>query len=190
LVTASGTAASENPVLHYSLLAHFPHFLLGAAAVPLYFRIGGAARTGATWIAPTAEALVLLASLAVLVILSTAVDDRLQIPGGRYTFPVVPVLLVAILCFVPFSVVAKALLESFPWRMLGTISYGVYIYHLPVQNATARYMKKLLAVDAGSHWLLFGVSSLALTVLVATLSFVLVEKPVLSLARKRTASSG
>lgn len=175
---------SANPVLHYSLLAHLPHFLLGVAVVPLYFHVSKADRAYASWVQPASELVVWLASFAAVVILATDLDDLLQVPGGRYNFPVVPLLLVAILCFVPFSVVAKALLESFPWRALGTISYGIYLYHLPVQHATARYMTKVLALDARSHWLMFGFASLALTVLVASLSFIIVERPILSLVRR------
>ena len=185
----SAPQSPPSAVLHYSLLAHLPHFLLGVLVVPLYFRISKANRAHASWVQPTSEIAVWFASLVALVILATDLDDLLRVPDGRYNLPVIPLLLVTILCLVPFSVFARGLLETFPWRTLGTISYGVYLYHLPLQHATARYMKQLFALDAASHWLMFGFASLTLTVVIASLSFILVEKPILSLVRKNLGRS-
>jgi peptidoglycan/LPS O-acetylase OafA/YrhL len=117
------------------------------------------------------------------VTLATPLDHALQMPYGRYNWPFVPFMLTAMIVFAPFSLLARALLDSFALRMLGMISYGVYIYHLPVQNATARYMK-MLALNPVEHWVIFGAVSLMLTACVAALSYSVVELPLRRLVRR------
>lgn len=178
---AGGELGRESPVLHYSLLAHLPHFLLGTAAGVLYPSLRE--RGDAPWLRAVSDPIFWLCSGLVLVVLATPLDDVLALPYGRYNWPLVPVMLTLMIVFAPFSLLAKALLENFALRMLGMISYGVYIYHLPVQNASARYMKAL-ALNPVEHWVLFGVVSLILTACVAALSYYFVELPLRRVVRR------
>ena len=171
----------ESPVLHYSVLAHLPHFLLGSAAGVLYLSLRK--RVYAPSLQVVSDLIFWLCGGLVLMTLATPLDDVLELPYGRYNWPFVPAMLTAMIVFAPFSLLARALLESFALRMLGMISYGVYIYHLPLQNATGRYMKAL-ALNPVEHWMLFGMVSLILTAFVAALSYSLVELPLQRLVRR------
>jgi peptidoglycan/LPS O-acetylase OafA/YrhL len=123
---------------------------------------------------PTARGIFLLAFAIASYLVHWLVMDSLPVAGGGIERGN-PVLY--------DSLLAKALLESFALRMPGMISYGVYIYHLPVQNATGRNMKTL-ALNPVEHWILFGVVSLMLTAFVAALSYSLVELPLQRLVRR------
>ncbi len=162
----------------YSLLAHLPHFLLGVLTGAWFgARAAVAQRASVAADVPLMVVLVLLAG-----ILSTPLDDLLQVPGGRYNLPFVPLLLCALIVLAPASRLGRAVFDNPVLRGIGTVSYGVYIYHLPVQHVTARLMKGL-AWNPGEHWLVFAAGSFAVTLLVATLSYVLLERPILRAVR-------
>jgi peptidoglycan/LPS O-acetylase OafA/YrhL len=67
-----------------------------------------------------------------------------------------------------------------PWlRYLGKISYGMYVYHLPVIWFVERLSEQ--QIEGGlPHWLRV-IISLSVTILIATLSFYLLERPILNL---------
>ena len=171
----------DSPVLQYSLPAHLPHFLLGTAAGVLYLSLRD--RGDVPWLPGVSNLIFCLCGALVLVTLATPLDNLLKLPYGRYNWPFVPILLTAMIVFAPFSPPAATLLESSPLRLLGVISYGVYIYHLPVQNATGRYMT-MLALNPVEHWMIFGAVSLLLTALVASLSYSLLELPFRRIVRR------
>jgi peptidoglycan/LPS O-acetylase OafA/YrhL len=67
-----------------------------------------------------------------------------------------------------------------PWlRYLGKISYGMYVYHLPLIWFIERFSEERLQGEM-TQWLRVAIS-LSATILVATLSFYLLEKPILNL---------
>lgn len=168
---ADGSASAATT---YSLLAHLPHFLLGmVTGYLLVSRTAGTLKASRTH-----DALLVMVLLLLGLILSTPLDDLLQIPAGRYNLPFVPLLLCLLILLVPTTRFGRAAFESAPLRGIGTVSYGVYLYHLPVQHVTARLMKHE-SMPAGEHWLIFGGISLIITLLVAALSYVLVERPLL-----------
>ena len=68
---------------------------------------------------------------------------------------------------------------------MGKISYGIYIYHYPCLVLVDRAMLAL-GWDAPVHWLMFGTAGLAATILVATGSYVAVERPILRAVRSIT----
>ena len=171
-------------VLTYSLLAHLPHFLMGMVTGGIFV-----ARQHRTQVVPRhfsagRETTLWLAVFALFVILGTAVDDTLRIPYGRYNLPYVPVLLCLVILLTPASVSARALLDSWPLRWIGAISYGIYIYHLPVLNAVQRYMG-YGAVDAREHWFVYGAASLILTLAIAACSYWLLERPILNFVKAK-----
>ena len=124
----------------------------------------------------------------IVVVLATPIDDWLQIPFGRYNLPYVPLLLAVLIIAAPRSPSLRGVMDAFPLRPLGVISYGVYLYHLPVLHVTARYV----GIDVQDQWWLFGPISLAVTVAVAAGSYLLIERPITRAVRrlraKRTAS--
>ncbi len=168
-------------VLSHSLLAHLPHFLLGVAAGGMFL----AARARRLLDRPrVADAAFWIAATATIVILGTGFDQRLQIYYGRYTLPVVPLLLTVLVVAAPISRRTCALLETHPLRYLGTISYGFYLWHVPCLNGVDRLMRAR-SMNAADHWLLYGLGGLALTVVMASASWFALERPVLRLVSRR-----
>ena len=174
---------TQNPVFTHSLLAHLPHFLLGVlgASVSAIFRAMSSRHFFA--VQGAAEVLFWVATVVVLVILATPLDTELAIPYGRYNLPFVPVLLALIVLSTSYTVLARALLELTPVRWIGQVSYGVYIYHLPILNIVARYMGTA-GLEAKEHWRILLAAALALTLTVAAISYHLVERPVLLAMRR------
>lgn len=67
-----------------------------------------------------------------------------------------------------------------PWlRYLGKISYGMYVYHLPLIWFVERFSEERILGEM-THWMRV-VISLSSTILIATLSFYLLERPILNL---------
>jgi peptidoglycan/LPS O-acetylase OafA/YrhL len=75
------------------------------------------------------------------------------------------------------------ILNLSPLRYLGKISYGLYIYHLFIIQAVVVIFKKFNVVYGLGSPLLY-IVSLIITVLAASLSFYLLEKPILNLKTK------
>jgi len=176
-------------VLTYSTLAHLTYFLIGIATALLFVasapgrpaRFPGAFRSRADWVFCTC-------AVAVLLILSTPLDDILQAPHGHYNWPFVPLLLAAMIFATPHSAIARRILEAAALRRLGLISYGFYIFHYPVQKLFA-WLLGLADLSLGQFWWLFAALSLAGSMAVAALSFLLLERPVMRLASGRRPGS-
>ena len=171
-------------VVTHSLLAHLPHFIIGIIAGALFLLLRASrhrACEAADWYF---EAMFWIPLVLVVLLLSTDLGDRIHIPYGRYGLPLVPVLLGAMILSAPFTTHARQLLDTGPIRILGTLSYGVYIFHLPVLRLVDQTMLEA-GMDARAHWLLLAVASLALTLLAATISWILVERPALRLVHRK-----
>ena len=74
----------------------------------------------------------------------------------------------------------RAFLGSTPMRRLGTVSYGVYLWHLPLIVVLFRVLDQ--QPFTGGFWRLLGLTAVVATA-AATASYVLVERPVLNLGR-------
>jgi peptidoglycan/LPS O-acetylase OafA/YrhL len=171
-------------VLSHSILANLPHFLIGMAAAKLSLdlnqKIDGALRIRRY----TSESVFWLCLLAVIFLLATGYVEKIEAPRALYGLPLVPMLLVAMIFTAPLAHVAKRILDGFVLRKLGAISYGIYIYHLPCLNTIDRYMTTS-GMDAGKHWVIFGLAGMVLSILISIASFVVVEKPIIKLVRKK-----
>lgn len=172
-----GLARARGSVLSHSILAHLPLFLLGVLVGP-FVTPRNRETSGAYW-----EIVFWGSALVVLIVLATRLSDLLLVPFGRYNLPLVPVCLAAVVVAAPRSRSASMLLESLPIRRLGVISYGVYLFHLPVQKLIAKIMGSL-DISAADGWWLFGIASLGLTIIVASLSFWMLEGPILRATAK------
>jgi peptidoglycan/LPS O-acetylase OafA/YrhL len=82
-----------------------------------------------------------------------------------------------------YCVVREKVFTSFlemPWlRYLGKISYGMYVYHLPIIWFIERFSEEGILGEM-THWARV-VISISATILIATLSFYLLERPILNL---------
>ena len=170
-------------VITHSLLAHLPHFFIGVICGGLLLYL----KTERCHLIDDGDLryeIVFWVSLGlVLFLLATELGEWIQIPFGRYGLPVVPLLLGAMILTTPFTRWARQILDSRPIRLLGTLSYGIYIYHLPVLGLVDRTMAES-AMDAREHWGYLAIISLAFTLLAAVISYVLVERPALKLVRR------
>lgn len=169
-------------VLNHSLLGHLPHFLLGmiAGRIFLYLR---PERGGKPPPWQAAELAFWSVGLAVFLLLATELGDAVQVSRGRYGLPLIPLLITVVILLTPFTRFARALLDSLPLRGLGALSYGIYIYHLPCLNGLDRFLREQ-QVDAAQHPLLFGTAALLITLAVASLSYLAVERPLLRRAHR------
>lgn len=171
-------------VLSHSIPANLPHFLIGMAAGKFYLDFVRKTDGPPRAIRTVSESVFWLCFLAVLLLLGTGYVEKIEAPYAPYGLPAVPLLLAAMILTAPFTRVAARILDGFPLRRLGLMSYGIYIFHLPCLNYLDRYLTKS-GVDAAEHWLLFGSLGLAISVLIASVSYVVVEKPVRNFVRKR-----
>jgi peptidoglycan/LPS O-acetylase OafA/YrhL len=80
-------------------------------------------------------------------------------------------------------------LENKPLNYLGKISYGIYMYHMPVVYATSFFFKKFNFLAGWPIYfpLFFGLVFL-LTILIASFSYHYIEQPILKKAHKTTKS--
>jgi peptidoglycan/LPS O-acetylase OafA/YrhL len=181
-----GLVADHPTVFSHSVLAHLPHFVLGIAAGCFFHTLPRDPSSASPRLKLLSEACVWLAALAIFATLATGLDDRLSWQHGRYNFPYIPALLGLTIVCVPFSRVAKALLQWGPVRWLGTVSFGVYVYHLPCLRLVASQLNEA-GQAAHEAWMLVGVLGLAASALVASGSYLLLERPLLRRFRRHRA---
>ena len=175
----------DGAVLTRSLLAHLPHFLLGFLAGHVSVTMSRASQSNTPTKPWLCEIIFGVSAVAIIAILGTDLDDRFTLPHGRYNLPVVPLLIAAMIVCAPATVFARSLLESYPLRMLGLVSYGVYVYHLPCMNVTARLMN-YWQISPTDRWLAFALLSFAVTIAVAAGSYMIVERPILRATGRAT----
>ncbi len=177
-----GIVSVDGPAVTRSLLAHFPIFFFGAALG--WFEAsapsGEGARRGRMWW----DAIVALAAVWILLILSTPLDDLLQIKGGRYNLPYIPLLIAVLLIGVPRSRIMLSIAESAPLRWLGVISYGFYLYHLPCISLVSKLAVRFgLATPwdtvTGPIALAIAAAAFAIALIVSAISFVYFERPLI-----------
>ncbi len=76
-------------------------------------------------------------------------------------------------------------LENKPLNYLGKISYGIYMYHMPVLYAMSFLFKKYIFLTTGSYYFPMFFSMVFLfTISIASLSYFYVEQPILRRANK------
>jgi peptidoglycan/LPS O-acetylase OafA/YrhL len=172
-------------VVTHSLLAHLPHFFIGVICGACMLKLTTTRHPSVAKGDWRYELVFWLSFSLVFVLLATGLGDWVQVPYGRYGLPWVPLLLGVMILTAPFTRGARKILDSPPLHMLGTLSYGVYILHLPVLRFVDHAMAKS-ALDAREHWVYLGVISLVLTLLAATISYYLVERPALRLAHRKS----
>ncbi len=171
---------SNGASLTYSLFAHLPHFLIGVFAASLYrLKTKPSAAT---------EALFWLSAVLIFIILATPLDEVFQMDFGRYNFPVIPLLLGIIVFTAPSTSLARRLLELSAVKWVGLISYGIYLYHYPIQKAGKMLFNKA-QVDISQHPFLYLAFTLTVTLITAFISYKLIEKPLMSRFKRHSAST-
>ena len=175
-------ASATSPAMTYSIASHLPHFLLGTLFASQFIK--RKSRIDRRFY----DVLILLIVSSIFVVLATPLDEFFQWEFGRYNFPYIPVLLSALIFLVPSSKVTSKLLEYKFLKWLGVISYGIYIFHYPLQKALKIALEKL-GVSVSEQWLLFGLLTSAATVVLASLSYRFVEQPIVRYFRDKKVQS-
>ncbi len=128
-----------------------------------------------------------LGAVALFLLVSTPLGGRYGLVGlapGQTAFRSVSYTVIALLLIAPAVLGPprhRAVLESSPLQALGRVSYGLFLVHLVVIDLTFR------ALDIqpfSGHFLVMTAVSLSLSLVAATVSYVLVEKPALRLKNR------
>lgn len=166
-------------VLSHSILAHLPHFLSGVFAA---WYISSRKQSGAS--PKIYEWIFCSTSLLLLIILSTPIYAYILLPACRYGFPIITILMTLLIVATPHSRLAEKTLDSLLLQKLGALSYGFYLYHLPILHYLDRTMQNA-GYDVVEHGAIFAISSLLLALLTAFVAYHLLEQPVLRKIRAR-----
>lgn len=171
-------------VLQYSIIAHLPHFLIGLMLAYLFLYYQQNIRTDSAKRSVKFDLIFAATFLLLFIFSATGLNEVIQLPYGRYALPLVPVLLAVLIFSTPNSRYIQKIMESFPLVYIGKLSYGFYLYHLPVLMFVDRTLAGY-GLDAVQHIYLYGLISFLLTVLIAELSALLLERPVLKWIRNQ-----
>lgn len=108
--------------------------------------------------------------------------------GIPYQFPLLPLAAAIALCALPQSLLLARLLDNGLIRYIATVSFGVYIW----QDIVLTLMPQLFpsSFGAGSNdvlsgWIISSLIATAIIFAIGTLSYVLLERPVIQWARTR-----
>ncbi|MCA9117015.1 MAG: acyltransferase, partial [Planctomycetaceae bacterium] len=169
----------QSPVLTRSLIAHLPIFVLGTMTAWCHVKCSRSSRNCIS--ASAADLLFVGSAFLLLLILATPLDDILQVPGGRYNLPFVPLLLAGMILLVPRSRAVMRCLDVPPLRGIGMISYGIYLFHVPCLKLAAAVLHSG-GTSPETAPILFAVSGGLLSIAVASLSWFLLERHLLARA--------
>jgi peptidoglycan/LPS O-acetylase OafA/YrhL len=176
---------ANGAVLSRSLLAHMPLFLLGVITGYIYSsRHSSHPTTPHSNMGIRADFIILICVTLLIVILGSDIHHILQIPYGRYNFPLIPIIIAVIIYSTPKGYFSFRFLESAALKFLGAISYGIFVFHYPAINLTTRFLKHY-GVDITNNWFLVALVILLVTMIIATFSYYLLERPVLRFVRGR-----
>ncbi len=194
-VSAPGAAGVHVPAdeaaIRTWLYQQFPSWLFAFSLGIALSRLSVRHRAGLVsgrWLRAPVPAAALLSGLALLVLVSDRSVASLS-DGPSFTgYVVCPVLVQASLGLILFGLAfgtdgLRRPLEWLPMRYLGWTSYGIYLFHLLVLRALINFTALADGTGPGQYLLLL-VTTLLLTVVVATLCWVFVERPCIVAAQR------
>ena len=168
------------------LPAHFDWFAAGMALAVVCAPGSGPWGAGVARVLRVAATPLRIAALALFWLCTTPVAGPLDLTPPatgqdllrHVSYVLMAVALVGPICVDPGEPVARALARP-TLRRLGTVSYGIFLWHLPLLYAVRSALG--LRIFGGGFWESL-VLTAAVSIAVATFSWVLVERPVLNLA--------
>ncbi len=197
----------DEAAIRVSTLAHLPHFFLGMLAAAVFAGLmpsdelsSKQNEDGALPGHPINDVCFWLCAIGMLALLAVPnldaswrfptttpdakghIDDTTMV--GRYNFPYVPLLVAVMLITAPRCVIARRLLELPPLRGLGIISYGIYVYHLPCLGVVDKLLRGGETGTQSNAWVLASIG-LVMSIAVASASYLLIERPLIRLTRRK-----
>jgi len=183
--TPSGAPGPPRLLLQYP--SFFAHFAFGMCGALLYVRAtrDSLPSRGLRWLLPAQ--LVLLAALAASMIAHGRNLTGASIDYSYRLADFLPALAFALLLTLA-SIAPRGLLGALTWprmRWLGDVSYGVFLWHLPLVLLVRRHTT-LLHEKSDLSFVVLGAIVLPASLLIGWLSRRYVEEPVIRWARRRT----
>lgn len=174
----------------FNPIGFFAIFALGALAAGVQVRLGHLRH----WLFDALGLLAVLAAGWVMVAHIGGLNEGFGLLGIPYGYPWMPLAICAALVTLPSSRHAGRLLDNRLSRFIAEISFGIYIWHFLVIGLMARLAPPAFQSwleNGWSIWLWSSAIAIAISLLVATLSFYLLERPMVRWARglERTPSS-
>jgi len=131
-----------------------------------------------------------LAVLATAVIMAASIGQLTEgfgLLGIPYAFPWMPLAVGIALIALPSSLFLGKVLDNGPVRFIARISFGIYVWHFLIMWLIGRLLPQAFRTgEAGGFetWLGTSAAVIVISLIVATLSFYLIEQPVVRWARK------
>jgi peptidoglycan/LPS O-acetylase OafA/YrhL len=103
-----------------------------------------------------------------------------------YRFPWLPVCVATALCTLPHSVFLGRIVDNPVSRFIATVSFGIYIWQDLVMSLITRLNPTAFGIGSENMlvgWFAWSAIATAITILVGTLSYFLIERPVIIWAR-------
>ena len=103
-----------------------------------------------------------------------------------FFFPYFTILVAIVLAIGSHTLILKRILDNKLFRYTAKISFGLYLWHYLLISLVAMWAKDYhyMGVSSLTRWALMSASILAVSYIIATLSYYFVEKPVLDWAHK------
>lgn len=128
-----------------------------------------------------------LATAAIMAVSIGQLTEGFGLLGVPYAFPWMPLAVGAALVALPSSLFLGKMLDNAPVRFIARISFGIYVWHFLIMWLIGRLVPVAFKTsEAGGfeNWLWTSAAVIALSFVVATVSFYLLEQPVVRWARK------
>tara|TARA_R110002012_G_scaffold99980_2_gene238444 strand:+ start:130975 stop:132081 length:1107 start_codon:yes stop_codon:yes gene_type:complete len=156
---------------NFFVRARFENMALGGLAALLFYK---------NWVANKKK----LMAFGIVILIFFLIFE-IELPLNLETI-IYPLLFVNLILFTIINSSSKGFLEAKPFKYLGKISYGLYMYHLiPIYILiNFFYPDGRLFSNVFINQVLFHLSVLALTIMVSSLSYHFMEKPLLKYKNK------
>jgi peptidoglycan/LPS O-acetylase OafA/YrhL len=105
-------------------------------------------------------------------------------PWLMMLYPVVAIFAFSIVWLSLKANILATILGSRILNYLGTISYGLYVYHIFARELGKRTTEALGFTEPGAYYACYMLSTLAITISLASISFAVIERPLLKLKRR------
>ncbi len=140
----------------------------------------------------------LLTAAAVLLLIIPLATTAFELPHiayMRYSWPTFGLLVAAVLVCLPRSSIAGSCLDTKPFRSTAELSYGLYMWHIPVLYGVHRFWPAAaisgsgeVGVSGGIGVVAYGLVSLAFTWIIAAISYRLIGRPAIQWVRRQSRS--